>query len=775
MASRLAVRARGVVQGVGFRPFVHNLAVELGLSGSVRNDAEGVLIYVQGEAVPLGEFMRRLLADAPPLAEIEAIEVSTGQAGPGELNGFHILASGGGGTGGGGTLISPDTATCEECLGELFDPSDRRYGYPFVNCTNCGPRFTIVTSTPYDRPNTTMAAFEMCPACRAEYDDPADRRYHAQPTCCPECGPRLSLVDAAGHPLAGGSDALEDVVQMLWSDKVVAVKGLGGFHLAALASSDLAVGNLRSRKHREDKPFALMVADLVQAGRLCTLSEAEVELLVSPERPIVLAERRAGATCAAAVAPASATLGLMLPYSGLHHLLAGRLGEPFVLTSGNVSDEPIAYTDEDALSRLGGIADAFLLHDRPIHMRTDDSVARIVAGRPVLLRRSRGFVPRPVHMGASSPVPVLGVGAELKSTFCLLEGDRAFVSHHIGDLENYPTLRSFEEGIEHFCRLFEAEPSVVAHDLHPEYLSTKYALGRSGVELVAVQHHHAHVAACLATNGHDGPAIGVAFDGLGMGDDATLWGGEILVADLAGYRRIGRLEHMALPGGPAAVRQPWRMAAAYLDAVYGDDLPAGLALPLRHADQWAPVVSLARMGRSADRSGMVPAAPVASSAGRLFDALGALLCERDVAGYEGQAAIELETLAAAAGIEGAEPYTFAITGSEPFVLPGTGLFASAVTDLLTGAPPAVVARRAHATMASMVVAACERGRVLAGGLDVVAVCGGVFQNALLSRLVLDGLEARGFRVLTSKAVPPNDGGISLGQVAVAAARLRLRR
>ncbi len=773
MVSRLAVRARGVVQGVGFRPFVHNLAIELGLSGSVRNDAEGVLIDVSGEAVPLGEFMRRLLADAPPLAEIEAIEIATGRVGAGDLDGFHILASTAGARPGGRTLVAPDTATCADCLAELFDPSDRRYGYPFVNCTNCGPRFTIVTSTPYDRANTTMATFEMCPACRAEYEGPADRRYHAQPTCCPECGPRLSLVDATGHPLACGPDALEDLVQLLWADKVVAVKGLGGFHLAALASSDLAVGNLRSRKHREDKPFAVMVADIAAARRLCTLSEAEEALLSSPERPIVLAERRPGATCARAVAPTSATLGVMLPYSGLHHLLAARLGEPFVLTSGNVSDEPIAYTDEDALSRLGGIADAFLLHDRPIHMRTDDSVARVVAGRTVLLRRSRGFVPRPVHMQATSPVPVLGVGAELKSTFCLLEGDRAFVSHHIGDLENYPTLRSFEEGIEHFCRLFEAQPAVVAHDLHPEYLSTKYALARSGVELMAVQHHHAHVAACLATGGHEGPAIGVAFDGLGLGDDGTLWGGEIMLADLAGYRRIGHLERMALPGGVAAVRQPWRMAAAYLDAAYGDDLPSGLALPLRHADLWGPVVSLARMGRAAAPSATVPGAPVASSAGRLFDALGALLCERDVAGYEGQAAVELETLATACGgVVG--PYGFSVTDGEPFVLPGTALFASAVADRLTGTPPDVVARRAHATVASMVVAACERGRELAGGLDVVALCGGVFQNALLSGLVLDGLEARGFTVLTSTAVPPNDGGISLGQVAVASTRLRLR-
>ena len=496
--------------------------------------------------------------------------------------------------------MSADTATCADCLRELFDPADRRYRYPFINCTNCGPRFTIVRDVPYDRPNTTMAGFAMCADCELEYGDPDDRRYHAQPICCPVCGPRLSLLDGAGTPVETGDSAVAGAVALLRHDGVLAVKGLGGFHLAVRASSEIAAAALRSRKHREDKPFAVMVQDMSTARQLCELDDVGGQLLESPRRPIVLLARRAattgplggtgppaGTAIAPSVAPGNRYLGLMLPYTPVHHLLARALAEPFVLTSGNISDEPIAYLDSDAQARLERIADAYLTHDRPIYIRTDDSVTRSLRGHATLLRRSRGYVPQPLLLPSDVGRPVLACGAELKNTFCLAQGRRAFVSHHIGDLENYETLKSFTEGIEHFCRLFDVRPEVVAHDLHPEYLSTKYAmdLGDRGIDLVGVQHHHAHIASCLVDNGETGPVIGVAFDGLGLGTDGTLWGGEILLATLSGFERLGHLAPVAMPGGAAAIKEPWRMAAAYLDLAYDGSPPPGLAVARRHQDR----------------------------------------------------------------------------------------------------------------------------------------------------------------------------------------------
>ncbi|HXW81846.1 MAG TPA: carbamoyltransferase HypF, partial [Acidimicrobiales bacterium] len=575
--TRLSVRIEGSVQGVGFRPFVRNLAHRMGLAGVVGNDAGGVFIEVEGDPGEVADFLEHLKDEAPPLSVIEQVRTRPIAARGGE--GFEIVASDG--TGQRHALVTPDTATCADCLHELFDPTDRRYMYPFINCTNCGPRFTIVRDVPYDRPNTTMASFVMCANCRGEYDDPDNRRFHAQPTCCPVCGPTLSLAGAGGEVVATGDGALAGAIEKLRAGNIVAIKGLGGYHLAVLASSEEAAGRLRARKHREDKAFAVMVGDLGVGRRLCHLTVAEEELLNSPCRPIVLARRRAlmgGANVARSVAPGNRYLGIMLPYTPLHHLIADNVGEPFVLTSGNISDEPIAYQDQDALDRLGGIADAFLGHDRSVHMRTDDSVARVFGDRVAVLRRSRGFVPQPLYVSQHFARPVLACGAELKNTFCLAKGNRAFLSHHIGDLENYETLRSFQEGIEHFCRLFDIMPEVVAHDLHPEYLSTKYALERDAADLVAVQHHHAHVASCLADNGERGPVIGVAFDGLGYGDDGTLWGGEILVADLSGYRRLGHLRPVPMPGGAAAIKNPWRMAASYLDLAFDGSFPDRLAV-----------------------------------------------------------------------------------------------------------------------------------------------------------------------------------------------------
>jgi hydrogenase maturation protein HypF len=766
----------GIVQGVGFRPFVYALAARLGLSGFVGNDVDGVFAEVEGEPAAVREFLLAVGRDAPPLARVERVTASP--MAPAGTTTFTIVASEPAGRR--RALIAADTATCEDCLRELADPRDRRFRYPFINCTNCGPRFTIVRDVPYDRPLTTMAGFPMCDDCAAEYHDPANRRFHAQPVCCPACGPRLTLLDQAGKPVTetAAHGALSGAGRLLREGGTVAVKGLGGYHLAVDAASEAAVAALRRRKHREDKPFAIMTADLAAARRLGQAGRAEAELLTSPARPIVLLARHPGAPVAASVAPGSRQLGIMLPYTPLHHLLLAAVGRPLVLTSGNVSDEPIAYRDEDALDRLAGIADAFLTHDRAIHIRTDDSVARVVAGRPVLTRRSRGYVPQPVTVRSASfagfPRPVLACGAELKNTFCLAKEHRAFVSHHIGDLENAETLRSFTEGIAHFTRLFDITPQVVAYDLHPEYLSTKYALDLDGVDLAGVQHHHAHIASCLADNGADGPVIGVAFDGTGYGTDGTIWGGEFLIATLADFQRVGHLAQVPMPGGAAAIRQPWRMAAAYLselgqfaatdapgpvrvDAAAGGLSAAGLAVARRNADRWDTIVAMARRRVSA---------PLTSSAGRLFDAAAALLGVRDEISYEGQAAIELEQLADP-GEAGA--YHAAIAPGEPFRAAGAGLIAAAADDLAAGVPREVIAARFHHGLAALIEDGCLLVREQ-HGLSTVALSGGVFQNLLLLRATVARLESRGFTVLTHSRVPCNDGGISLGQAVVAAAR-----
>ncbi len=632
---RTAIRVEGIVQGVGFRPFVYSLATGLGLTGLVGNDADGVFAEVEGTQAAIDDFVHALRTKAPPLASIDRISAQPMTAAGGTT--FVIVASESSGER--RTLVSADTATCADCLAEMDDPADRRYHYPFINCTNCGPRFTIIRDVPYDRPLTTMAAFEMCELCAAEYHDPADRRFHAQPTCCPRCGPRLWLTGPGGDRLTG--DPIAAAAGLLISGKILAIKGLGGYHLAVDATSREAAATLRARKHREDKPFAVLAADLDTAHRLCRLDQTAEQVLQSRRRPIVLLPKRPG-QLAESVAPGNRQLGLMLPYTPLHHLLARAAARPIVLTSGNISDEPIAYTDDDARDRLAPIADAFLGHDRAIHLRADDSVVRPFRGRESVLRRSRGYAPEPVRLrNISFRRPVLACGAELKNTFCLGKGDRAVISQHIGDLENAATLRSFTEGIEHLGRLFDIEPELIAHDLHPDYLSTKYAIDladrQPSLELIGIQHHHAHIASCLADNGSTGPVIGVAFDGTGYGTDGTIWGGEFLVGDLTGMRRAAHLATVPLPGGAAAIRQPWRMAAAYLDAAYPDGDRPTLSVEQRNDTQWAAITSMARQGVNS---------PLTSSAGRLFDAVAAILDVRDRINYEGQAAIELEQLAA---------------------------------------------------------------------------------------------------------------------------------
>ncbi|MGH3940513.1 MAG: carbamoyltransferase HypF [Pseudonocardiaceae bacterium] len=744
---RVGVRLEGVVQGVGFRPYVHSLASRFGLSGKVGNDTAGVFVEIEGAEAAVQDFLAALPVEAPPMASIEHIRTShlvpTGEPD------FRIVASNSSGRR--DTLISADSATCADCLRELADPTDRRFDYPFINCTNCGPRFTIVRDVPYDRPLTTMAPFTMCDACAGEYHDPIDRRFHAQPVCCPACGPHLRLIGSDGAELPG--DPLAEAAAMLVGGAVLAVKGLGGYHVATLASDAAATALLRARKRREDKPFAVMVADLDAAHRLCLIDPVAERVLASRRRPVVLLPRRPDAILAPAIAPGNRSLGLMLPYTPLHHLLLRNTAAPIVLTSGNISDEPIAYADDDARRRLPKIADAFLTHDREIHMRTDDSVVRVFRGVELPVRRSRGYAPEPLTLAHPAPRPILGCGAELKSTFCLARGRHAFVSHHIGDLENYETLRSFTEGIAHFQRLFDVAPQVVAHDLHPEYLSTKYALELAEVELIAVQHHHAHIASCLADNGAAGPVLGVAFDGLGYGTDGTLWGGEFLLADLVGFQRLGHLVPVPLPGGATAIRQPWRMAAAYLGSEAPDELKR------RHTEQWDTVLAMADRGVNA---------PLTSSAGRLFDAVAAILRVRDSINYEGQAAVELEQWATRAET-GSYPAT--VTGGPVLQLHGTDLVRCVVDDLRAGVTPAVIATRFHHGVADAIVRVCCLLRETTA-VEVAALSGGVFQNILLLERTVAGLEQAGFRVLTHSRVPPNDGGISLGQVAIAAGLLR---
>ncbi|MDQ1680091.1 MAG: hydrogenase maturation protein HypF [Frankiaceae bacterium] len=756
---RLRVHVSGIVQGVGFRPYVHALATRHRLAGTVANDEGGVVIEVEGERAVVDAFLAELPAHAPALAVIETLTAAA--VPPLHQPGFTIGASAAAGSR--TALISPDVATCAACLADVRDPADRRHGYVFTNCTDCGPRYTIVRDVPYDRAATTMAGFAMCADCRREYDDVTDRRFHAQPVCCPRCGPRLELVDRDGRRVPG--DPVATTAAMLTSGAVVAVKGLGGYHLAADAHDETAIAALRARKHREDRPFAVMVADVAAARRLTLVEPAEETLLTSPARPIVLLRRRddGGADRVAdSVAPRQPTLGLMLPYTALHHLLLAAVGGPLVLTSGNVSDEPIAYDDGDAAGRLGGIADAFLRSDRPIQTRVDDSVVRVVRGRPVPVRRSRGYVPLPLPLPEACPRPVLACGPELKNTLCLARGRQAFVSHHIGDLENFETFQSFLEAITHLRRLLDITPAVVAHDLHPDYLSTKHALTIEGVDHVGVQHHHAHIASCLVDNEESGPVIGVAFDGLGMGEDGTLWGGEFLVAGLDAFTRVAHLGPVPMPGGAAAVRQPWRMAAAHLDAAYNGRIPAGLAVAERQGRRWSDVLALSRAGVNAPRT---------SSMGRLFDALSAIVGLRDEVSYEGQAAIDFEHCADP-GERGRYPVVLPAAGA--LIVDAGWLVRAVVEDTVAGVAAATVAGRVHNTLADVVVEVCTRLRA-AGAPTTVALSGGVFQNVRLLEGCLDGLTDAGFRVLTHRRVPPNDGGISLGQAAVAAARDRAGR
>ncbi len=706
---RRRIHVTGIVQGVGFRPFVYGLAGEHALGGFVLNDGSGVVVEAEGAPAQLDAFVLALRERAPSLARIEALVER-----PLDARGDQAFTIAPSAAVGRSALIPPDVATCDDCLRELFDPADRRYRYPFINCTQCGPRFTIVRSVPYDRPNTTMAGFRMCADCRREYEDPGDRRFHAEPIACAVCGPRLSLpVEEAVGLLAGGA--------------ILAVKGLGGYHLACAAANEQAVARLRARKHREDKPFAVMTDD---PDALVELGADEERLLRSRERPIVLVRRRAAAPVAASAAPGTPWLGVLLPYTPLHHLLVDGFGGALVMTSGNRSDEPIAYGNDDARERLGGIADVFLSHDREIHRRCEDSVLR--AAFPV--RRSRGFVPAALPLPVPARRPIVAAGAELKSTFCVAHGRDAFLSPHLGDLDTEEAYRAFHSDLTLYVQGQGVRPEVIAYDLHPEYLATKWALEQDA-ELVGVQHHHAHAAACLAEHGQTGPALALVFDGTGYGTDGMLWGGELLRCDLVEFERLAWLEPVPLPGGEAAIRQPWRTAASYLER-------AGRPVPWQ---RWTEV-----------RASLDVNAPLSSGMGRLFDAVAALLGVRDEVTYEGQAAIELELLA---GDSDAEPYEWRFGDGGALVL-------AVHDDLAAGRPRSEIAAAFHESVAAASAAACAD----AGEPRTVVLSGGTFQNLRLLASTRRRLEAHGFRVLSHRSVPPNDGGISYGQAAVAAAR-----
>ncbi len=748
---RRIFEVNGIVQGVGFRPFAYRLASSLGLRGFVRNETSCVRIDVEGDEGALETFAARLISDAPPLARISGI--SAEDANPAGAAGFAVENSSG--EGGGAPAVPPDAATCDECLRELRDPGDRRFGYPFINCTDCGPRYTIIKGVPYDRPLTTMSAFGMCDRCSREYHDPADRRFHAQPNACPDCGPKVFLAGGDGLEKAS-PDPVSEAAGALARGLVVAVKGIGGFHLACDAESEEAVGRLRLRKRREEKPFALMARDMAAVRRVAEASEAEERLVSSPARPIVLLAKKPRSRLAGLIAPGNRFLGVMLPYSPLHHLLLARGPEILVMTSGNMSDEPIEFANADALERLRGIADLFLLNDRDIETPADDSIARIAAGRAVLSRRSRGYVPSPVRMPFEGP-SVLAVGADLKNTVCVTRGGHAFLSHHLGDLENQRALEAFETASRRLARLVGAEAGVVAHDMHPGYASTRFALSLEGVENIAVQHHHAHVASVMAENGLDGEVLGVALDGTGYGPDGTVWGGEFLAAGYGGFRRVARLRQVRMPGADAAARQGWRMAMSHVIDALG---PGGLAAAPRLApDSRSESVVAAMIGRGFN-------APLTSSMGRLFDAAAAICGVASVSTFEGQAAMALE--GAADGPAG-DPYPFAIMEEAGLLVADTRpAVAAMVDDVAKGAAVPAVSRRFHGTAAAIVVRTCEMlGKRL--GLDRVALSGGCFQNAILLEACVAGLSKAGFAVYTHCLVPPNDGGVSLGQAAVAAA------
>jgi hydrogenase maturation protein HypF len=762
MEVRRQIEVSGIVQGVGFRPYVYRLATGRHLRGTIRNTSAGVTIEIQGPAETVQDFVEHLPAEAPPLARITSLTVHEVPCN-GDQD-FCIVHSHEGEEV--RTLISPDVAICPDCLRELFDPNDRRYRYPFINCTNCGPRFTIIRDIPYDRPSTSMAMFPMCPACLAEYENPLDRRFHAQPNACWECGPRVELWDKSGRRIEC-RDPIDEAVSGLHAGLVVAVKGLGGFHLAVDATNPAAVALLRQRKRRVEKPFAVMVPDLQAAEEICQLDATARTLLQSMQRPIVLLPKKTPSAIPDEVAPFNRYLGIFLPYTPLHYLLLAEGGfKALVMTSGNLGEEPIAIDNREAVNRLNGLADYFLVHNRDILLRCDDSVVRVVGGITRQLRRSRGFVPVPVFLKDDQP-SMLAVGGELKNTICLTKGKHAFLSQHVGDLENVESYSFFHEAIRHLERILEIRPEIVAYDLHPDYFSTKWALQQGGVKLVGVQHHHAHIASCMAENHLEGRVIGFALDGTGYGTDGHIWGGEVLIAGYEDFERAAHFEYVPLPGGAAAIREPWRMAVSYLAHHFGREFLEldflKLDIPfLRQLDR-AKVDLLLRMMEQGVNS------PLTSSCGRLFDAVAALIGVRQQINYEAQAAIELEMAMASSEEDTAYPMKL-LREDDHWIIGTRPLFEALLDDLGRNLPVAAISRRFHNGLVEGFV---ELATLLRKKTTLNRVClsGGTFHNVYLSQRLEARLSEAGFEVFTQKEVPSGDGGLSLGQALVAAAKV----
>lgn len=751
---RWHIAVGGTVQGVGFRPFIYQLAAAHQLSGWVCNTGDGVLIEVEGLATSVRQFYADITGKAPPLARIA--DINNEEIPLLQEKTFRIIESSGRSQSKAG--IPPDIATCADCRADISDPANRRYQYPFTNCTNCGPRFTIIRELPYDRPLTTMRDFVMCPACQAEYEDPMNRRFHAQPNACPVCGPHLQWDDQQGVDDAW---AISQTVAALRAGEVIALKGLGGYHLACDARNETAVATLRERKGRAGKPFAVMCPHLAAARQLCTIDADAERILLSPEHPILLLPKNSSYNLASQVAPALNTLGVMLPYTPLHTILLAEFGGTLVMTSGNLSEEPIAYEDADAHERLGKLADHFLTHTRPIHLACDDSVARVFHGKELLLRRARGYVPQPLHVSDEELPQVLACGGDLKNTFCLTRGHTALLSQHLGDLENPVTLAHFEHVLQHFCAFYDVKPKIIAHDLHPDYHSTRLALAQGTGPKIAVQHHHAHIAGCMAEHRLIDPVIGVAFDGTGYGTDGTIWGGEILVADALDFRRVAHLRPVPLPGGEAAIKRPARIALAYL-------LNAGLGL----AEARVAVPGLSEMEASIIQQQITRGinAPLTSSMGRLFDAVSALLGICTDVSYEGQAAIELEIAALETRQSRVYSYHLDKQADGNTIIDIAPLIKELVANRDKGTK-ANLAYGFHRTIAEMTAEVCCQQRDI-GQINQVVLSGGVFQNMLLLEMISQLLTTKGFEVFFPSVIPCNDGGISLGQAMIAARRYK---
>jgi len=764
---RKKISIQGIVQGVGFRPFVYRLAQNENLKGFVSNTSQGVEIEVEGGPEALERFIRRLHSDPPPLAKITEIEVADIQI-RGEVE-FLIRSSRE--VESRSTLISPDISICADCLLELFDPEDRRYRYPFINCTNCGPRYTIIQDIPYDRPKTTMSSFNMCQDCQNEYYDPSNRRFHAQPNACSVCGPKIWLTDRWDCQI-DSRDPIGEVVRSLKDGKIIAIKGLGGFHLACDAANESAVSLLRRRKGREEKPLAVMALDIPAVEKFAKMSVQERDLLLSSRRPIILLQKKRDNSLAESVAPRNNTFGTMLPYTPLHYLILKQGFDALVMTSGNISEEPIAIGNREAQQRLGGIADIFLMHDRDIYLRSDDSVTRFISGLPRIIRRSRGIVPMPVFLRRKAP-SILAVGGELKNTICLFKDDRAFLSQHIGDLENMETLAFFEECVHHLTRILQVEPVAIAHDLHPDYLSTQWALEQKEIPRIGVQHHHAHIAACLAENGREDQVIGIALDGTGYGDDGHIWGGEILIADLVSYERIGHFDYFPMPGGPVAIKEPWRMGIVYLYKIYkkfeqdekdGEDFIRWMnRVPFfEKVDREKIKIILQMIEKGVN-------VPKTSSLGRLFDGVAAIIGLRETVTFEGQAAMELEMAMGNGARNGKieEGYSFETLDREGNILISPDMAVrQVVEDITSGISPGEISLKFHIGLIGLFLSISEKIRDGEGN-NVVALSGGCFQNRFLLENLSSVLEKAGFEVLTHSQVPSNDGGLALGQAVVA--------